>query len=173
MSFIRSLAVAATVALLATPVLAHDYTAGTVTVSHPWARATPKGAKVGAAYFHVAASKAGGDRLIAAKADVSDRVELHTHVHEGNVMKMRQVEAVAVPAGGDVTFEPSGYHLMLMDLKAPLKEGDLLAITLVFEKAGEIKLEATVEPIGAKGPHGFDSNPAAQGKPKHSKGHAH
>ena len=88
-------------------------------------------------------------------------------------MKMRQVQAVDVPAGGDVTFEPSGYHVMLMDLKAPLKEGDLLPITLVFEKAGEIKLEATVEPIGAKGPHGFEDNPATHGKPKAAKGHAH
>jgi copper(I)-binding protein len=164
---------AAAVTFSATPALAHEFKAGTVTVSHPWARATPKGAKVGAAYFHIEATKAGGDKLIAAKAGVSGRVELHSHVHEGGVMKMRQVQAVDVPAGGDVTFEPSGYHVMLMDLKAPLKEGDLLPITLVFEKAGEIKLEATVEPIGAKGPHGFEDNPATHGKPKAAKGHAH
>ena len=58
-----------------------------------------------------------------------------------------------------MVLKPGGYHIMLMDLKQPLKEGDLLKLTLVFEKAGEIEVEATVEPIGAKGPHGFDSQP--------------
>jgi copper(I)-binding protein len=83
---------------------------------------------------------------------------------------MRRVEAIVVPAGKSVVLEPSGYHLMLSDLKAPLKEGDLLKLTLVFEKAGEIEVEATVEPLGAMGPHGFDrqpSAPAASGAHKH------
>ena len=168
--FLRAALAAIAFAAAAGSVVAHEYKAGTVTLTHPWARATPPGAKVGAAYFLIEASKAGGDTLIAAKADVAGRVELHTHLHEGGVMKMRQVPNVPVAAGGKVTFQPSGYHVMLIDLKQPLKEGDLLPITLVFEKAGEIKVEATVEPIGAKGPHGFNSQPGAGGK---TKGHSH
>ena len=74
---------------------------------------------------------------------------------------MTGVQTCALPIslkpGASTVLKPGGYHLMLTDLKAPLKEGDLLKITLVFEKAGEIEVEATVEPIGATGPHGFDS----------------
>jgi copper(I)-binding protein len=76
-------------------------------------------------------------------------------------MKMRQIEKLAIPAGGSAVLKPSGDHIMLFDLKAPLKEGDTVPITLVFEKAGEVKVEATVEPVGAKGPHGMDGQPGA------------
>lgn len=138
---------------------AHEYTSKTVTVSHPWARATPPGAKVGVAYVEIAASKKGGDKLVGARSEVAGRVEIHTHKHEGGVMKMQQIESLAVAAGKSVVLQPAGDHIMLMDLKKPLVEGDLLALTLVFEKAGEIKVEATVEPVGAKGPHGMDHQP--------------
>jgi hypothetical protein len=158
--------------LAVVPAGAHEYKAGTVTVSHPWARATPPGAKVGAAFFLMEASRLSGDRLIGAKADIAGRVELHTHIHEGGVMKMRPVDAVVLSAGNKVTFKPSGYHVMLLDLKQPLKEGDILPLTLVFERAGEIKVDATVEPIGAKGPHGFDAQPGATSG-KGGKGHHH
>lgn len=157
---------------LATAAVSHEYKAGTVTVSHPWARATPPGAKVGAAYFVAEASKAGGDTLIGAKADVAGRVELHTHIEEKGVAKMRQVEKVDVAAGKSLVFQPSGYHVMLMDLKAPLKEGDILPLTLVFAKAGEIKVEATIEKIGARGPHGMDHHPNAPAGSS-TKGHHH
>ncbi len=160
------LRLAATLSLLALAVAAplttagaHEYTSKTVTVSHPWARATPPGAKVGAAYVEIAASKSGGDKLLGARADVAGRVEIHTHKHEGGVMKMQQIENLPVAAGKSVVLKPAGDHIMLMDLKKPLVEGDLLPLTLVFEKAGEVKVEATVEPVGAKGPHGMDHQP--------------
>lgn len=140
---------------------AHEFKSKTVTVAHPWARATPPGAKVGGAYLEIQASKAGGDRLIGASADVvAGRVEIHTHEHGADgVMKMRQIPDLEVKAGTSVVLSPGGHHLMLMDLKAPLAEGDLIKISLKFEKAGNIDLEATVEPIGAKGPHGMDHQP--------------
>jgi hypothetical protein len=158
--------------------LAHEYTAGTVTVVHPWARATPGGTRTGVAFLEIKAAPSAGDKLIAARADVAGRVELHEHIHDGNVMKMREVKAgIPVPAGAAVVLQPSGYHLMMMDLKQPLKEGDLLPITLVFEKAGEIKVEATVEKIGAMGPHGLDAQPGHEQHGKTSgakaKGHTH
>ena len=87
--------------------------------------------------------------------------ELHNHIMENGIARMRRVDAIDVPAGNSVTLKPGGYHLMLTDLKAPLKEGDLVKLTLVFEKAGEIEVEATVGPLGAMGPHGFDRQPGA------------
>ena len=159
----------AALALLA-PALAHahEYQAGGLTLAHPWARATPGGATIGAAYVEIKAKDGAADALVSASSPAAGRVELHTHIMDGDVMKMRQVEKIAVPAGGSAIMKPSGDHIMLFDLKAPLKEGDRLPLTLVFEKAGEVNVEATVEAVGAKGPHGMD----ASGTDDHS-GHGH
>jgi copper(I)-binding protein len=150
--------------------IAHEFSAKGVTVAHPWARATPGGAAVGGAYLEMKAARGQGDRLVSASSPVAGAVELHNHVMEGGIARMRRVDAIPVPGGKSVILKPGGYHLMLTDLKAPLKEGDLVKITLVFEKAGPIELEATVEPIGATGPHGFDAQPktgSAGGAHKH------
>ncbi len=138
---------------------AHEYEAKGVKVAHPWARATPQGAKVGAAYMEIRAAEGSADALIAASSPVAGRVEIHTHIHEDGVMKMRRIERLDVPAGQSVVLKPSGDHIMLMDLSSGLKEGDLVPLTLKFEKAGEVTVEASVEPIGAKGPHGLDHQP--------------
>jgi hypothetical protein len=156
--------------IVAGAAVAHEYSAKGVTVTHPWARATPGGATIGSAYLEVKAERGKGDRLIGARSPAAGNVELHNHVMEGGIARMRRVDAIAVPGGTSVVLRPSGYHLMLTNLKAPLKEGDLVKITLVFEKAGAIDLEATVEPIGATGPHGFDAQPktgAPAGAHKH------
>lgn len=160
--------VAALVVLGAQPVPAHEYAAKGVSVAHPWARATPKGAPVGAAYLEIKTDAKTADRLIGAKSAVAGRVEIHTHIHEGDVMKMRRVDAIELKAGSAHVLKPSGDHVMLLDLKQPLKEGDLLKLTLIFEKAGEIEVDATIEPIGAKGPHGMDHQPGHEGM-DHSK----
>jgi copper(I)-binding protein len=150
---------------------ARDYSAKGVTVSHPWARATPGGVKVGGAYLEMRAAAGRGDRLVGARSPAAGAVELHTHIMEGGIARMRRVDAIAIGPGASVVLKPGGYHLMMMDLKAPLKEGDLVKLTLVFEKAGEIEVEATVEPIGAAGPRGFNQQPvppaAAGGSHKH------
>jgi hypothetical protein len=149
---------------------AHEYSAGGVTVTHPWVRATPGGVRVASAYLEMKAARGQGDRLVGANSPVAGTVELHNHVMEGGIAKMRRVDAIALPGGKSVVLKPSGYHLMLTGLKAPLREGDLVKITLVFEKAGTIDLEATVEPVGATGPHGFTEQPksgAASGAHKH------
>lgn len=152
---------------------AHEFSSKTVTISHPWARATPPGATVGAAYLEIAASKAGGDKLIGGRADIAGRVEIHTHERSGDVVKMKQVDALAVKAGKSVVLKPSGDHIMLVDLKQPLKEGDLLKMTLSFEKAGDIEVEATVEPVGAKGPHGMDHQPGHEADRSDNGAHKH
>ena len=130
---------------------------GDVSVSQAWSRATPGGSRTGAAYLQIQAPAGGGDKLVAAKSEIAGRIELHNHIHENGVKKMRRVDAIEVPAGELVALKPGGLHLMLFDLKQPLKAGEKLPLTLVFEKAGEVNVTATVEPIGAKGASGHDS----------------
>lgn len=138
---------------------AHEFSARGVSVLHPWARATPGGATVGAAYLEIKAAKGVSDRLLGAKSPVASRAEIHTHITEGDVMRMRRVESLPLAAGQSHVLAPAGDHVMLFDLKRPLQEGELIKLTLIFEKAGEIEVEATVEPLGAKGPHGLAAQP--------------
>jgi len=157
---------------------AHEESKGGITVAHPWSRATPGGSTIGAVFMEIKAAEGVADRLISATTPVAGRVEIHTHVHEGGVMKMRQVEAIALKAGSSALLKPKGDHVMLYDLKAPLKEGDLLPLTLVFEKAGRIEVQATVEPVGAMGPHGMSAQPGHEnadhsGHGSHGGGHKH
>jgi len=147
--------------LLPGALAAHEYTSKGITVAHPWARATPGGAKVGGAFFEMKAAPGKGDRLLAVRSPSAGNVEIHNHIMDGGIARMRRVDAIAVAGGISVVLAPGGYHVMLMDLKQPLKQGDLLKLTLVFEKAGEVEVDATVEPIGAMGPHGFDRQPGA------------
>lgn len=149
--------------------VAHEYEAGSITVAHPWARATPGGATIGAAYAEIKAKDGAADTLVSASSPAAGRVEIHTHSMDGGVMKMRQIENLAIPGGGSAVMKPSGDHIMLFDLKAPLKEGDTVPITFVFEKAGAVTVDATVEPVGAKGPHGMDHQPGVEGH----EGHGH
>lgn len=156
--FIRT--VSAAVALAATVFASTAVFAADIDVTAPWARASAGGmAKAGAAFLTIKNAGAADDRLVGAKADVSGKVELHTHIKEGDLMKMRQVHAIDVPAGKTVALQPGGLHVMFMGLKAPFKEGDHFPLTLVFEKAGDVTVDVAVEGAGAKGPgqpHGHD-----------------
>ncbi len=114
-----------------------------------WARATPGGAKVGAAFLEIQGAPDGDDKLLAASTPIASVVELHDHIKDGGIMRMRRIEAIPIPAGKTVTLKPGGLHLMLLELKAPLIEGDAFDLTLTFEKAGTIKVNAPVQKIGA------------------------
>ena len=116
--------------------------AAQVKVEGAWARPTVPGQPVGGGYLTL--RSVGADRLLGGSTPVADRLELHSMVMRGNVMKMRQLDAIALPAGQSVKLEPGAQHLMLVGLKAPLKVGDKLPLTLKFEKAGEVKAEMTV-----------------------------
>ena len=122
--------------------------AGDITLDHPWARATPAGAKVGAGYVTLKNTGSAGDSLVAATADVAGRVEIHEMAVVDGVMKMRPVKALTIPAGKSVELKPGSYHIMLMELKQPLKAGDKVTGTLTFEKAGTIPVEYAVEAMG-------------------------
>jgi len=139
---------------LAAPAAAHEYKLGDLTIDHPWARASAGNAKTGAAYLAVVNDGTEADRLVAANSPVG-RAELHTHLSEDGIMKMRPVDAVDLPAGERVVLEPGGLHVMLMDLAKPLMEGESFPLTLTFEKAGPIDVEVKVEGVaGMQEDHG-------------------
>lgn len=172
-STLLALLASAAIALAATePALAHEAAKGTITVLHPWARATAAGATTSPAFMEIRASAAGGDRLIAAQSSVAKRIELHQTVSQSGGAGTTAVKSIAVPAGTSVVLGPRGPALMLLDLAAPLKEGDLVKLSLVFEKAGEISVEATVEAAGATGPHGLDHQPG-HAPEQHGGSHKH
>jgi copper(I)-binding protein len=126
---------------------AHDFKLGGLTVGHPFARATAPGQPVGGAFMTI--TNAGpDDRLLSVSAANAASVELHTMKMEGDVMRMREVDGIPLPAGQTVKLQSGGYHVMLMGLKAPLKAGDRFPATLKFEKAGELKVEVKVEAAG-------------------------
>ena len=132
--------------------MAGMHTGPAVTVTKPWARASV--GKNGAAYFTVANRGKTDVKLVGVTADVARRVELHTHRMDGNIMRMRPLENIVVPAGKSVTLKPGGHHVMLMGLRAPLKEGNAFPLTVVFEKAGKMRISVKIGKIGAAGPMG-------------------
>jgi copper(I)-binding protein len=128
----------------AAAVHAHEFKLGAITVVHPYARFTVAGQKAGGGFMSIE-NKGAADRLVAASTPASERVELHTMRMEGDVMRMRQVEGIDVPAGKTVELAPGGHHLMLMGLKAPLTVGTPFALTLRFQRAGEVTVQVEVE----------------------------
>jgi copper(I)-binding protein len=119
-----------------------------VHIEKPWARATAPGAKVAGGYMIIRNQGAAADRLVGASSPAAARVEMHVHVHEGGVMKMRQVPGYDVPAKGAFELKPGGAHLMFVEIKRPFKEGEKLPVKLRFEKAGEVSAEFHVGRLG-------------------------
>jgi periplasmic copper chaperone A len=132
----------------AIPALAADQRMGSLTITQPWSRATAPGAAVGVAYFEIVNS-GGQDTLLRVEAPIAQYVEMHSMTSIGGLMQMRQVLSVDVPAKGRVRFEPGGLHVMLIDLTQPLKEGQRFPLTLVFQHAGSMRVEAIVQGLGA------------------------
>lgn len=116
-----------------------------------WARATPPGASTAAVYMTLTSSE--GDRLTSASSPTAGKAQVHEMRMEGNIMRMRPVpDGLPLPTGKPVTLAPGGYHLMLEQLKAPLKAGEAVPVHLTFQKAPPLDVIAQVQPIGAAGP---------------------
>ena len=155
------LATAAALGLLAAtlPALAQK----TVKVEGAWARPTVEGQGGGGGFLKITGG-ASADRLLSGSTSASSTVELHTMTMDGDVMRMRQVPGIDVPAGGTVELKPGGLHIMFMGLKQPLKAGDTFPLTLRFEKAGEVKVDVKVS---ARPPAGAAAGHSGQGGHKH------
>ena len=125
---------------------------GDLTVTSPWTRATPGGAKIAGGYLKITNNGASADRFVGAKSDTSDRVEIHEMSMSDGVMKMRPLpDGLEIKPGETVELKSGGYHLMFMDLKQPLKAGDTFKATLQFEKAGPLEVNFNVNALGATG----------------------
>jgi uncharacterized protein YcnI/copper(I)-binding protein len=123
----------------------------TISILQPWARATPPGAKVAGGYLKIENRGATTDRLVSASSDIAGVVEIHEMAMDGGVMKMRALEkGLDLKAASTTELKPGGYHIMFIDLKRPLKEGDTVRGELVFEKAGRVPIEYKVMAIGAR-----------------------
>lgn len=140
----------ATLAIIALPVAAHDYTAGDITIGHPWSRAAGAGG-TGAGFLKLTNNGTQPDRLVSATSPLAPVVELHSMVRDGDVMRMRPVQDITIAPGQTVELRPGGFHIMLVGLTAPMNQGTRVPLTLRFERAGEIQVELAVEAAGARG----------------------
>jgi len=155
-SIARRLACTALLAYLSTaPARAEEVKAGDLVITQAWSRATPGGAKIAGGYLTIENKGTTPDRLIGGSGDVAAKVEVHEMSVKDGVMTMRALDkGLAIEPGKTVKLAPGGYHLMLMDLKNPLKQGDKVPVTLEFEKAGKVKLSLDVQAVGAQAPGG-------------------
>jgi len=152
----RSLVIAVLL-FLAAPALAHDYTKGSLHIEHPWSRATPKGASVGAGYLVVENRGSTVDRFLSVSVspEIAGRTEMHEMAVTDGVMRMRPLpKGVELAPGMTAKFEPGGLHVMFMDLKRPFEKGERIKATLNFEKAGSVEVEFVVDAMGGGSGHG-------------------
>ena len=156
MNFSRNFALAAlAITLFTASARAEDVKAGDLVISQAWSRATPSGAKIAGGYLTIENKGSAPDRLVSVAGDVAARAELHEMAMDNGVMKMRPLDkGLTIEPGKTVKFAPGGYHLMLMDIKQPLKQGDKVPVTLEFEKAGKVTVSLDVQGVGAQGPAG-------------------
>ncbi len=153
------------------PALAHEVKAGNLTIVHPFARASAGAGRTGAAFMEVHNHGETAERLIAVSVSstIAGRAEIHTHVMENDVAKMRKIEGgIEIPAGGRVALQPGGLHVMFMKLAKPFAEGDDFTMTLTFENAGEMDVTVPVLAVDAGTGSGMDHGKHDHGDHDHS-----
>ena len=145
----RSLIFFFALAVSSAALCAPEYLTDSLRIDHRLARATPPGAKTGAVFFTIFNVGNTTDRLLRASTPMAAGVVLHQMVLDGEMMKMRAVPSLEIRSGGRLELKPNGYHLMLLDLKQPLKIGEKFPLTLTFERAGAVLVSIPVEDMGA------------------------
>jgi copper(I)-binding protein len=159
-SMLRTLVYATLVStMLAAPARAEEVKAGDLVITQAWSRATPGGAKIGGGYLTIENKGAAPDRLIGVAGEVAGKIEVHEMAMKDGVMTMRPIDkGLTIEPGKTVKLAPGGYHLMMFDLKSPLKQGDKVPVTLEFEKAGKVTVSLDVQGIGAQAPASADGS---------------
>jgi periplasmic copper chaperone A len=122
-----------------------------VHIDNPWSRATPPGAQTAAGYMTIRNASANAERLLGASSPASEKVETHVTIRDGDISRMREVKGYDIPAKGAFELKPGGAHLMFVNIRKPFNAGDKVPLTLRFERAGEVKIELRVEPLGGMG----------------------
>jgi copper(I)-binding protein len=124
-----------------------------IKIENAYTRATMPGQQVAGGFMKIENKGNSTDQLLSANSPIAGEVQLHEMAMEGNVMKMRQVKDIAVPAGGAVELKPGGLHLMFMNIKAPLSAGETVPVKLKFAKAGEVEVKMPVNAMGQNAKH--------------------
>ena len=132
-------------------VMAQNASVGSIKVENAYTRATAPGQQVAGGFLKIE-NKGGADQLVSASSPAAGEVQLHEMAMDGNVMKMRQVKDIPVPANGSVELKPGGLHLMFMNIKAPLAAGETVPVKLKFAKAGEVEVKMPVNSTAATAP---------------------
>ncbi len=126
---------------------------GEIAIAGAFTRATLPNAPVAGGFFTITNNGAEDDRLVSVASDIAKETQIHEMAMEGDVMKMRQlVDGLAVPAGEAVALAPGGFHIMFMGLNTAIAEGDVVPLTLTFEKAGTVTVELVAGPAAAAAP---------------------
>lgn len=137
---------------LAAPVFAHEFTVGTLEIKHPHIPQPAASAKAAGGFMTIINTGTEPDRLISIESGIAAKSEVHeSKVDANGVGTMTHIDALEVPAGGTVTLEHGGYHVMFMGLTAPLTEGTLHKATLIFEKAGRVEVEFSIDAATGQG----------------------
>ena len=131
--------------LFAASAHSHSFDVGSLHIDHPYARPTVAQQPSGAAFLSIENRGKTADKLVRASAPVAKEVQIHSMKMEGDVMRMRELDALEVNPAATVTLQPGGYHIMLIGLKQPLKTGDKFPLMLTFEKAGQVEVTVVVE----------------------------
>jgi len=145
------------------PVAAQTPVGPGITVVRPYARATPGGATTAAAYLELQAAPGLSDTLVGVASSVSDRAEIHNHTMNGGVMQMRRLDSLDLTPGGTLALAPHGNHIMLLNLKAALKPGDSIHLTLTFKQAPPVAVDVPVIALGAPAPQVVAAQPVRHG----------
>jgi copper(I)-binding protein len=136
-----------TLLVLALPMAGHAGVADQIKVDDPYVRAVPPGQPNSASFMVLLNGDEQAHKLVDARSPVAKVVELHTHLQEDGMMKMRRVQAIELPAGETTTLAPGGLHVMLIGLQQKLVPGEMVALTLVFEDGSEVELQAPVRKV--------------------------
>ena len=149
-NLLKALMIAAFGLSIAVLANAQNAKVGSLQIENAYTRSTVPGQMVAGGFMKIE-NKGSIDQLISASSPVAGEVQLHEMAMEGNVMKMRQVKDIPVPAGGAVELKPGGLHLMFMNIKAPLTAGETVPVKLKFAKAGEVEVKMPVNAMGVQG----------------------
>ena len=131
---------------------AQGQTGQAIAIENPWARATPGGARTGAAYMTLINEGTTADRLLGAASPVAREVQFHKVTEESGISRMRDLKSIDIASGAKVLLKPGNIHIMLVGLKQPLKQGETFPLTLEFEKAGRIDVTVATARVGAMRP---------------------
>ena len=134
-------------------VLAQNALVGQIKIEHAYTRATMPGQQVAGGFMKIENKSGPADQLVSVSSPIAGEVQLHEMAMEGNVMKMRQVQGISVPAGGAVELKPGGLHIMFINIKAPLTAGETVPVKLKFAKAGEVEVSMPVNVMGQNVKH--------------------